>query len=111
MRFHTKSTGNVPFTAEEEAEADAREAELLIDQAAQAAIDSERDRKYAGVLFDGVMCSAMKEDMWGLSSVKGYVMAGGTANFKFENGNMIVLTPASYAAFEAVWTPFRASFF
>jgi len=67
--------------------------------------------KLAGVEFEGVMCSATAEDMWGLSAIKEWVTAGQTANFKFENGNTLTLTPDNIAAFQAVWIPFRASFF
>ena len=67
--------------------------------------------KLTGVEFEGVMCSATAEDMWGLSAIKEWVAAGQTANFKFENGNTLAITPENYAAFQAVWVPFRASFF
>lgn len=68
-------------------------------------------RKLEGVEFDGVMCSATAEDMWGLNSVKDWVASGQSVNFRFENGNVLTLTHENYAAFEAVWVPFRASFF
>lgn len=67
--------------------------------------------KLAGVEFEGVMCSATKEDMWGLASVKDWVRAGSSTNFNFDNGNTLTLTPQNIDAFEAVWIPFRASFF
>jgi hypothetical protein len=79
----------------------------LAGQAAQAASAD----KLTGVLFEGIMCSATKEDMWGLASVRPYVMAGNDTKFQFDNGNTLTLTLANYAAFEAVWTPFRAGFF
>lgn len=69
------------------------------------------DLKLEGVLFEGVMCSATGEDMWGLSSIRLHIQAGGEANFYFKNGNILKLTLDNYAAFEAVWIPFRASFF
>jgi hypothetical protein len=65
----------------------------------------------AGVEFEGVMCSAFKEDQWGLSSVRAYVLAGSEIPFKFVNQNVIILNDENLAAFEAVWIPFRASFF
>lgn len=111
MRFHTTAKGNVPFTTEEELDRDAEE------QTA-AAIIAERNTqrntyqaKLNGIEFEGVMCSATKEDMWGLAAIKDFVSAGNTTKFRFENGNTLTLTPANYAAFEAIWTPFRASFF
>lgn len=36
MRYHTTAEGNIPFTAEEEAERDAEEAQELVKQAALA---------------------------------------------------------------------------
>jgi len=61
----------------------------------------------AGIEFEGVMCSAHKEDQWGLDSVKDYVVGGMDIKFEFKNGNLLVLTSANIAAFEAVWLPFR----
>ncbi len=69
------------------------------------------DPKLSGIEFDGVMCSATAIDMWGLSSVKAYVQGGKVVNFEFENGSVLQLTLDNLAAFEAVWVPFRASFF
>ena len=75
------------------------------------AANKKREDKLAGVLFEGVMCSATAEDMWGLKSVEDYVAAGMDTPFKFDNGNVLVLTQTNMAAFQAVWVPFRASFF
>lgn len=83
------------------------DAKELAGQAAQA----QRADKLTGVLFEGVMCSATKEDMWGLASVRSYVVAGNDTKFQFDNGNTLTLTLTNYAAFEAVWAPFRAGFF
>ena len=66
---------------------------------------------FTGIEFEGVMCSALKEDQWGLSSVRAYVLAGATIPFLFVNQNVIILDSANLAAFEAAWVPFRASFF
>lgn len=67
--------------------------------------------KMTGVEFDGVMCSATKEDMWGLNSIESWVVAGNSVPFEFDNGNVLVLTTSNYEAFKSVWIPFRASFF
>jgi len=75
------------------------------------AANKKREDKLAGVLFEGVMCSAEAEDMWGLISIQGYVASGLSVPFKFNNGNVLVLTPSNMAAFQEVWVPFRASFF
>lgn len=69
------------------------------------------DRKLKGVEFQGVMCSATKEDMWGLSSIAPWIQAGNTTKFEFDNGNVLEITPENYRSFYEVWTSFRASFF
>ena len=75
------------------------------------AANKKREDKLAGVLFEGVLCSAEAEDMWGLSSIQGHVASGLSVPFKFNNGNVLVLTPSNMAAFQEVWVPFRAGFF
>ena len=67
--------------------------------------------KMAGVDFEGVMCSATAEDMWGLSSIKDWIKSGQSVGFQFQNGNTLQITPLNIDAFESVWIPFRASFF
>lgn len=69
------------------------------------------DLKLIGVEFEGVMCSATKEDMWGLSSVAPWIQSGNSTAFEFDNGNVLVLTPENYRAFYETWASFRASFF
>lgn len=71
--------------------------------------DARKLSLMAGIEFDGVMCSAHKEDQWGLDSVKGYVAAGRDIDFQFKNGNVLTLTAANIGAFEAVWFPFRVA--
>jgi hypothetical protein len=68
-------------------------------------------RKLEGVKFNGVMCSATKEDMWGLSSVEALVRSGTAINFNFDSGEALLLTPINIDEFQAVWVPFRMSFF
>tara|TARA_R110000737_G_C14623309_1_gene493984 strand:- start:1236 stop:1610 length:375 start_codon:yes stop_codon:yes gene_type:complete len=67
--------------------------------------------KLAGVLFDGVLCSATSRDMWGLKSIEDYIAAGGSTRFEFENGNELIITPSNFVEFGNVWTSFRQSFF
>lgn len=69
--------------------------------------DQRKKSLHEGVEFEGVMCSAFKEDQWGLASLKEYIMAGNDVDFLFENENTLTLTPDNLAAFEAVWIPFR----
>ena len=69
------------------------------------------EAKTVGIEFEGVMCSAHAEDMWGLNSIRGWVASGNSVSFKFENGNTLVITPDNLEAFEATWVPFRSSFF
>lgn len=94
-----------------QAEKDAANADIAAEEAAKSALETARAAKLAGVEFNGVMCSATKEDMWGLSSVQAWIRAGQSTDFKFDNGNTLTLTAANIDAFEAVWVPFRASFF
>ena len=73
------------------------------------------DPKLVGVLFEGGMCSATRDDQNGLIAVlTAYQLQG--ANFKptkfyFENGNTLILTKDNLHAFIAVWMPFRQSFY
>jgi hypothetical protein len=73
--------------------------------------DIDRIKKLEGVEFNGVKCSATKEDMWGLSSVEALVRSGTPINFNFDSGETLLLTPANIDEFQAVWVPFRMSFF
>ena len=57
--------------------------------------------KFAGIEFQGVLCSAEAQDMWGLSSITEFIAAG----------NSTLLTPDNLAEFQAVWIPFRLGFF
>ena len=67
--------------------------------------------KVNGIIFQGVMCSATKEDMWGLSAVDSLIKKGDTVNFSFSNGNTVQLTLDNIESFNAIWWPFRVSFF
>lgn len=101
----TYSFVEIPLPSQ--AELDAQATQMAKQESkAQMAID-----KLSGVDFNGVMCSATSEDMWGLSSVKNWIVSGNDVNFSFSNGNKLVLNADNIAAFEAVWIPFRASFF
>lgn len=74
--------------------------------------EQRRQDMLTGVEFDGVMCSATAEDQHGLTDVKPYVLADMvTKPFRFENGNRLLLTADNIEAFEAIWFPFRESFF
>jgi len=99
--------GNTPELEFTQAELDAQAEQAVEDESKQA----EREAKLTGIEFEGVMCSATAEDMWGLSSIQGYVASGLSVPFKFNNGNVLLLTPSNMAAFQEVWVPFRASFF
>lgn len=71
-------------------------------------VESQRKASMmTGVEFDGVMCSACKQDQWGLASIKPVVESGTDIDFEFENGNVLTLTAANLPAFEATWVPFR----
>jgi len=87
-------------TPAEVAEREKREAE------ARQSID-----KMTGVKFDGVMCSATAKDQFGLASLESRIRQGMEFNFVFENDEKLRITPDNIDAFEAVWFPFRMSFF
>jgi hypothetical protein len=71
----------------------------------------DKIKKLEGIEFNGVKCSATKEDMWGLSSVESLVRSGTPINFNFDSGETLLLTPENIDGFQAVWVPFRMSFF
>lgn len=71
----------------------------------------KRYLKMIGVEFEGVMCSAVKDDQFGIGSLYQAIKAGREFNFEFRNGNEIKLTPSNIEDFMNVWTPFRNSFF
>ncbi len=99
----------VPDPAPEELAARAAE------EARQAHEAAEQARKWQGVLFDGVWCSATRDDQNGLMAVERDFMAEGAnfepTRFEFSNGNTLVLHRGNVMAFAAVWKPFRKSFF
>ena len=74
----------------------------------QSEINSEL--KMAGVLIEGVMCSATTQDSNGLLAVNVWLSGGGSTRFEFENGNNLLLTPENKKSFGDVWMPFRQSF-
>lgn len=73
------------------------------------------DQKLVGVEFDGVMCSATRDDQNGLVAVLVAYQLLKTAfqptSFSFVNGNKLVLSLQNIEQFMAVWIPFRQSFF
>ena len=75
----------------------------------------EEARKLAGVEFEGVMCSATKDDQNGLTAVLLLIHMQGAnfqpTRFEFDNGTRLVISLANYQAFAATWVPFRQSFF
>lgn len=80
-----------------------------------AKVAAQRSSKLAGIEFDGVMCSATKDDQDGLLAV--WVDYMGSPNnflptrFEFSNGNTLVLTKDNLPSFRAVWGTFRRQFF
>lgn len=72
---------------------------------------SDAKLKIEGVEFAGVMCSATKDDQFGLGSILPLVQQGYEFNFHFENGNKLKINPDNVVAFMTVWVPFRESFF
>jgi hypothetical protein len=73
------------------------------------------DPKMVGIEFEGVMCSATRDDQNGLVAV---IIAHQLQKasfqptvFQFVNGNSLMMTYENLPKFLAVWMPFRQSFF
>ena len=97
-----------------------RSPEIIAEELEAANAEIARALKLSGVEYtdttgsnpDPVMCSATKEDMWGLNSVNTSISMGSPSeNFWFDNGNKLVITPANAGEFMNTWAPFRRSFF
>jgi len=73
------------------------------------------DPKLLGVEFEGIMCSATKDDQDGISAVVvAYQMQQSSFQptiFNFANGNKLLISSENLSAFLQVWIPFRQSFF
>ncbi len=73
------------------------------------------DPKIVGIEFEGVMCSATRDDQNGLCAVLLASQMQGAAFkptlYAFQNGNNLVLTKENMPAFMQTWMPFRQSFF
>jgi len=76
---------------------------------------SAANPKVVGVDFNGVMCSATRDDQNGVTAVLIASQFQGDkfapTNFYFSNGNSLQLTKDNIAQFASVWLPFRQSFF
>jgi hypothetical protein len=74
-----------------------------------------QDPKLVGVEFDGVMCSATKEDQDGLVAVLVAFQLQGEhfqpTRFGFVNGSELVISSENIQRFIQAWMPFRQSFF
>ena len=117
-KYKATASGQVPLTAAEEADFDAMQAEALINAKKDATLLAEKQSKLTGIEILGVMCSATSKDQAGLTAVAVGAMRSKMAgqsfaptNFTFENGTELVITPDNFAEIEAIWTPFRQSFF
>lgn len=75
----------------------------------------EELRKIEGVEFEGVKCSATKEDQDGLAAVLLAIQLQGPTFkptlFHFSNGSRLVISLENYQEFIQTWLPFRQSFF
>lgn len=73
------------------------------------------DPKMVGIEFEGVMCSATRDDQNGLVAViiahQLQKAAFQPTVFQFVNGNSLLMTYENLPKFLAVWMPFRQSFF
>ena len=79
---------------------------------------TDDEKKKTGIEILGVMCSATKEDQNGMIAI-GFdkltnTMAGtqmGSTTMEFENGSELVITDENFSEVDALWRPFRKSFF
>jgi hypothetical protein len=108
----------IQMSAAEVADKQADEVKAAADKVTQDAIKAISDSKLTGVLILGVMCSATKKDTLGMLAVgfnKLLADAAGQAlpstKFEFDNGNELVITADNYSAIQALWVPFRQTFF
>jgi hypothetical protein len=73
------------------------------------------DPKMVGIAFEGVMCSATRDDQNGLLAVIiAHQLQGANfqpTKFSFSNSNSLILTNDNLQAFVGTWMPFRQSFF
>ena len=73
------------------------------------------DPKLKGVLFEGVWCSATKEDQNGLMAVLTAFQLQGVnfvpTVYEFANGTKLELNKYNIQGFIETWLPFRQSFF
>ncbi len=95
---------------------------LIVDESVSAEIEAydnslfvpdDEQLKLSGFDYNGVMCSATREDQNGLVAI---LVASGAGlitetNFKFENGAELVLNASNIGDFSQKWTVFRQSFF
>ena len=79
---------------------------------------TDEELKKTGIEILGVMCSATKEDQNGMIAI-GFdkltnTLAGtqmGSTTMEFENGSELVITDENFSEVDALWRPFRKSFF
>jgi hypothetical protein len=78
-------------------------------------IEEKKDPKLVGVEFEGVMCSATRDDQNGLMAVLMAHQLQGTSfqptEFQFSNGYKLLITKENIKALIGEWMPFRQSFF
>jgi hypothetical protein len=73
------------------------------------------DPKFVGITFNGVLCSATRDDQNGLIAVLVAFQLQKASfpptKFYFQNGNVLTLTAENLLPFVGIWMPFRQSFF
>ena len=105
-------------TPEETSARDIFVADSLSSSQAAEAIKAVSETKLTGIEILGVMCSATKEDQNGMIAI-GFdkltnTLAGtqmGSTTMEFENGSELVITDENFSEVDALWRPFRKSFF
>ncbi len=74
---------------------------------------TDREKKYQGFEYEGIMCSVTKGDQSGLTSVLVGFQSGliNKTPFEFENGSILILAQDNINDFAKKWSAFRQQFF
>jgi hypothetical protein len=111
-------TGSTWLELNEHPNTPAMKAATAATAAEAGALKAIEDSKLTGIEILGVMCSATKTDQTGMLAVGFNKLLADMAGqpfpptkFEFENGAELVITAANYATVQAIWVPFRQTFF
>lgn len=101
------SLGKPLHVIEKFAEKIGPEAQPLVDEY------KKQQTKTDGIVFEGVKCSATKDDQNGITAITVLLQArqNDHHNMHFSNGSVLRLDKNNISDFLETWVPFRSSFF